>query len=401
MSSKSLFKLKIILTLAGGSLAAFLFIFLIATLPLNPANKIYELLGIKKNRVVGFQPYWLLKRADKPYEKYINTFTYFGLTLKSNGAILKLVNPQEEEPGWTTLKSKPLQKRLSQANRKHLGKSLLIHNANEATISALLKEPKQHAHNLITDVKPIMENHGLTNLNLDIESFKEASKSAQIGYTSFVKEIKKGIDENNLGTLTVEITPISLFEPRLTNAEEIGKIADYLVLMAYDFHYIHSFYTGPVSPIGGAPNVREFDVNSSLKKMLSQVPAEKIILGIPLYGYEWETLTNQPGAATIPGGGSTASNRRTTKLLSSCENCTYVFDELASQPYIIFPDEDYFHHIYYENKQSIKEKVKLAEEYKIGGLALWALGYEGDKILEPLKSYKSSFNFDPPLTIIN
>ncbi len=401
MSKKPVFILKIILALASGVLSAFLLIYLFATLPLNPTNKLYKFFGIKKNKIIGFQPFWLLKRADKPYEKYINTLTYFGLTLKSDGTILKLVNPQEEEPGWTTLKSEHFQKRLKQANKKHLINSLLIHNANEASISALLKKPEEHADNLIADVKPIMKKHNFTNLNLDIESFKKASESAQIQYTSFVKEVKNGLVENDLGTLTVEITPISLFAPRLTKVEELGKIADYLVLMAYDFHYIHSFYTGPVSPIGGAPQVREFDVKTSLQETLNKVPAEKVILGIPLYGYEWETLTNQPGAATIPGGGSTASNRRITELLASCDNCAYLFDDFARQPYLAFPDGDYFHQIYYENQRSIKEKLELAEEYKIGGVALWALGYEGKKILEPLKSYKSLFNFDPPLGIIN
>ena len=192
-----------------------------------------------------------------------------------------------------------------------------------------------------------------------------------------------------------------MIEPRLTNAEEIGKIADYLVLMAYDFHYIHSYLAGPVAPIGGVERVREYDVETALKETLNIVPPEKIILGIPLYGYEWETISDKPGAPTIPGSGATASNRRITELLASCDDCIKVFDEQAKQPYVIFPDGDCYHQIYYEDEQSIKEKLKLAEEHKIGGVALWALGYEGENLLEPLKAYKKLFYFDPSLRIIN
>ena len=364
-------------------------------------SKLYQTFGIRKPQVVGFQPFWLLQRADKPYEDYINTFTYFGLTLDSDGTIVKLVNPREEEPGWTTLRSERFQEKLNQAKKNRLNLSLLIHSSNEATISALLKEPEKHAQNFIADIGPIMQKHGFTNLNLDIESFKEASESAQQQYTAFVKEVKSEIVKKNLGTLTVELTPSSLVKPRLTNAEEIGKIADYLVLMAYDFHYIYSYLTGPVAPIGGVGKVREYDVEIALKETLNIVPPEKIILGIPLYGYEWETISDEPGAPTIPGSGATASNRRITELLTSCDDCIKAFDEQSKQPCVIFPDGDYYHQIYYENEQSIKEKLKLAEEYKIGGVALWALGYEGENLLNPLKTYKKSLDFYLPLGILN
>lgn len=405
MSIMSLGRASVIRAVVGlslGLLFGFLILFSLAKLPFRSSSKFYHLLGIKKPQVVGFQPFWLLQRADKPYEKYLSTFTYFGLTIDSDGTVVKLVNPQEEEPGWTTLKSDRFQERLNKAKKNHLKLSLLIHNSNEASISALLQEPEKHAQNLVADVAPLMQEYGFTDLNLDIESFKEATESAQKQYTSFVKAVKDGLDNNNLGTLTVEVTPISLVKPRLTNAYEIGKIADYLVLMAYDFHYIYSYLAGPVAPVGGVGIVREYDVEKALKQMLTVVPPEKIILGIPLYGYEWETISDHPGAATIPGGGATASNRRVTEeLLVSCDSCIKAFDENSKQPYVIFPDGNFFHQIYYEDENSIKEKQALAEKYNINGIALWALGYEGENILKPLKSYKNSFDFNPPLAVIN
>lgn len=374
------FIIKAFVGLILGVLFGLFIIFLIPILP--------------KQQIIGFQPYWLLQKADKPYEKYINVYTYFGLILDRDGRIVKLVNPQEEEPGWTALKSGGFQK-------NHLKSSLLIHNSDEASISALLQAPESHARNLVADVLPIMQKYGFTDLNLDIESFTEASASAQQQYTAFIKELKKGIDKNNLGTLTVEITPISLVTSRLINAQEIGKIADYLVLMAYDFHYAGSYVAGPVAPLGGGGKVAEFDITTALKETLNVVPRRKVILGIPLYGYEWETISDKPGAPTIPGGGATASNRRITALLKSCRNCVKGFDELAQQPYIIFQDNDDFHQIYYEDEKSVLQKLKLAKDSNIAGVALWALGYEGQNILNPLKDYKNSLDFDPPLRIVN
>lgn len=396
------FVIKLFLSVSAGALAGVFLLFL-AKSYLRFDHKILKTFGIKKPQIVGFQPFWLLQKAKKTYKDYINVFTCFGLTLDTDGTILKLVNPQEEEPGWTTIKKESFQEKLKKTKGDRLKLSLLLHNSNEASISALLKEPEKHAKNLIADVAPIMQKYGFTDLNLDIESFKEASESAQKQMTTFVREVKKGMDEENLGTLTVEINPTALVKTRLIKAEEIGKIADYLVLMAYDFHYIYSYITGPVAPMGGAGKVREYDIETALEEMLNTVPPEKIILGIPLYGYEWETLSDKPGAATIPGGGATASNRRVSELLSSCDNCLKTVDPLSGQPYVIFPepDNDYFHQIYYEDEDSLKQKLELAKKYKIAGVALWALGYEGESILRPLKAYKNSFDFNPSLSIID
>ena len=314
----------------------------------------------------------------------------------------KQLNSLEGEKANAILKEDyNLEVKLKQAQKNHLKSSLLIQNINETSISTLLKEPEKHAQNLIVDVLPIMQKYGFTDLNLDIESFVEASESAQQQYTAFIKEVKKGIDENNLGTLTVEITPVSLVAPRLINVKEIGKIADYLVLMAYDFHYTGSYLTGPVAPMGGEGKVREYDINTALIETLNVVSPRKVILGIPLYGYEWETISDKPGAPTIPGSGATASNRRITEMLKSCTNCVKGFDELAQQPYIVFPDSEGYHQVYYEDEKSIQAKIGLAKEYQIAGVALWALGYEGNNLLDPLKTYKKSFDFDPSLGIIN
>ncbi len=374
---------------------------LLPHLPREFSNQINQTLGINQPKVIGFQPFWLLARADRPYEDFINTYTYFELTLDNDGSIHKLVNPQEEEPGWTTLRTERFQEKLTKLQKQDVQASLLIHSANDATISALLKDPEKHAQNLVAETSPLMKEYGFNDLNLDIESFKPASQSAQLAYTQFVKEVKNGLEQEDLGTLSVEITAISLFEPRLTQVEELGKIADYIVLMAYDFHYIRSYFTGPVSPVSGAPEVRELDVEMTLQETLDKVPAEKVILALPFYGYEWETISDQPGAATIPGGGATASHERIMELVNDCPECSLEYDETARQPYIIFPDGEFYHQIYFESQRSLQEKIELAEKYELGGVALWALGYEGEGLLEPLADYKSSVNFNPALGIVD
>ncbi|MBI3888150.1 hypothetical protein HY310_03740, partial [Candidatus Microgenomates bacterium] len=62
----------------------------------------------------------------------------------------------------------------------------------------------------------------------------------------------------------------------------------------------------------------------------------------------------------------------------------------ASSEFIVFKDEktNTYHQIFVPNQNSMQEKIDLAKKYDLAGIALWALGYEGETILEPLENYR-------------
>ena len=370
-----------ILFLVAGALSAVAFIYILGTSPVRFDNPILTSVGIEKPEIVGFLPYWLISKADKDYSKYITTLTYFGLTIDRDGHIQKLVNSQEEEPGWTTLKNNTFK-------RYNAKQSLLVISGDDGVIGDMIADPVTSAKNLVADVAPVMKQYGFTDLNLDIESFMEASESARQNFTTFVRAVKTGIG----ASVTIDIIPISLVKQKLYDAKALGEIVDRVVLMTYDYHYSGSFTSGAVAPIGGAGTKSEYDVETAVKEAVKAIPANKILLGIPLYGYQWETVNSAPESATIPGGSSTASTRRIEEIMAACATCSAVMDPVAKQPYLVYPENDYFNQIYYENEASMKEKIALAQKYHLGGVALWALGYEDNSILNSLSSYKNTLD---------
>src|SRR3989338_4590360 len=127
-------------------------------------------LGLQKPVVMGFLPYWLLDKDNKDYSPYLDTVSYFGLTIDADGTIEKYTNPGETEPGWLTLKSKKINSILEFTKQKNLKRSLVVFSGNQEKIGRLMENPEDHAKNLVEEISPILTKYGFTDLNIDIES---------------------------------------------------------------------------------------------------------------------------------------------------------------------------------------------------------------------------------------
>ncbi len=382
--------LIILLGITAGLLIGYWIIFYTSLFPFRIQSSPNVLLSplSPKKQVIGFLPYWLLDNASLDYSKYISTLTYFGLRIDSDGTILRLTTPTQGEPGFVALNSGKVEPFLEAAENKNVSLSLLVSNGDSVSIDRLMDDPIRHAQNFVADVTPLLEQYKFTDLNLDIEYTQTATLAAQTKFTQFVQEIRK--DLNKQITLTAEITGNDVIRNDLIDPKAVGKIADYIVLMAYDFHSPTSFVSGPVAPLSGAGIVSEYDVTSAAEKALLQIPSSKLILGVPLYGYEWQTLSPNPRSADVPNSGVTASNRRAENLISTCTNCSLSTDTQADEKYLTFFDAsaNVYHLIFYPDKNSTLAKINLANNLDLGGLALWALGYEGETILQPLIGYR-------------
>ena len=340
-----------------------------------------------KKVIIGFLPYWLLNNASEDYSKYVTTLAYFGVRVDQNGNIQKLLNPTQEEPGWNALRSGKLDNFFANALRNNVSLSLMVASGDVNAINGLISDPKNHAKNLVSDLKPIIEKYKFSDINLDIENTQIASPEARANFTEFISEVKRGLPSQ---TITVEIAPTDPLKHNLIDISAVSKIADNIVLMAYDYHSTTSYVTGPVAPLSGAGISSEYDVTAAIEKSLDLIPPQKLILGIPLYGYEWESLSDVPRSAVIPNTGVVASNRRAEDLLSICSSCSATLDKDADEKYITYFDQNFndYHTIFYPDENSTEAKIKIVNNFQLEGLALWALGYEGNNILNPLISYK-------------
>ena len=91
----------------------------------------------------------------------------------------------------------------------------------------------------------------------------------------------------------------------------------------------------------------------------------------------------------IPSTGLIISNKRAEEFLQDCDLCKTEFDSIDREMNVIYPDvrTGFYHQIFYPGIESMSSKLALADKYNLSGVALWALGYEGKSILQPLSGW--------------
>jgi len=58
------------------------------------------------------------------------------------------------------------------------------------------------------------------------------------------------------------------------------------------------------------------------------------------------------------------------------ENFANTWSEITKSPYIVYEEHGQLFQIQYENTLSLKLKLDLVNQSYLGGIAIWALGYE-------------------------
>ncbi|MBS1855498.1 MAG: hypothetical protein JST11_09050 [Acidobacteria bacterium] len=147
----------------------------------------------------------------------------------------------------------------------------------------------------------------------------------------------------------------------------LGRDADFLSIMAYPQH---GAFSAP-GPLAGLPWVRGIAGYTR-----SAMPARKISLGVPLYGFHW----------VMPAGadrwrGRTSLYAATAPVLAA-NPAEWVDTEGA--PRIAFTDAAGRHELWYEDSRSIAGKLALASARRLAGISGWALGQEDPGVWDVL-----------------
>ena len=225
---------------------------------------------------------------------------------------------------------------------------------------------------------------GVDGINVD---FEKISDECGEHYIQFIRELSVRCRQNGL------VLSVDNYVPKGYNMQydrkEQGIVADYVIIMGYDEYFAGSPEAGPVSSYNF--------VKEGIEETLKEVPANKIISGIPFFTRLWketpkteEELESQEGtddAQYTMKVESEAMGMDTAKAQVEQAGAEIIWDKEAGQNYATWEVEGSTYKIWLEDEQSIEPKLKLMKENKLAGTAAWALGQENAEIWNLILKY--------------
>lgn len=221
---------------------------------------------------------------------------------------------------------------------------------------------------LANQIVEAIEKYNLDGVNVDLENLTEVDREK---YTDFVRILSEKMPEGKTLAVAVAANPNG-YETGWHGSYDYAKLgmySDYLMIMAYDEHY-QGGTQGPVA---------SYDfVEDSIKYALKYVPSEKVVVGLAFFGRYWN--------AQDVGGRGVAFTLIEKIFEDYPPTITYdeesktmigtihVSKKQANEDEYIFAAGTY--NFYYENEETIKEKIRLVEKYNLKGTGSWALGQE-------------------------
>lgn len=280
-------------------------------------------------------------RTSMPYVDFLTPFTY-GLTYSGNLLNLddeKLINIAREYETKAAMHISTLDE--SDRFDSNLASNIL----SNADLQEILYE----------DVRRVAKEKGYSAIDIDFE-YINGSESEE--YANFVAK---------LGTLGYPVIVAAAPKTSATqrgqlyeghNYRLLGQAADYLFVMTYEWGYTY----GPPLPVAPIQNVRRV-----LDYAVTEVAPEKILLGIPNYGYDWKLPFVQGTSRATSIG-----NRQAVEIARE-KRAEIMFDETAQTPYFNYTDQSGEHIVWFENARSIKAKFDLVNSYNLAGMGYWNL----------------------------
>ncbi len=286
-----------------------------------------------------------------PYLTYLSIFTY---GLRENGS---LIPPDGDEDGVIRLAAeydvRPLMMLTSLTENGTFSNELVNHILGDRTIWERLAD----------DVIIRIRQEGYRGLDIDFEYISPEYRDV---YPEFLSYMREALEPYGL-PLFVSLAPkTSADQPGLLYEAHqyglIGESVDYALLMTYEWGYTYG-PPMPVSPIN--------EVEKVIRYAETEIPTEKLLLGIPNYAYDWPLpyVRGKTEADAISNIGAVERAQEKDAMISYDDTTETPFYTYYTRPPI--GGENIQHVVWFDDARSMEAKLRLVDSFDLYGFSVW------------------------------
>ena len=314
---------------------------------------------LKPHEVFGFAPYWTLATSSGFDLTDLTTVAYFGVDAAGDGSLI------QSDPGWNGYQSQALADLISRAHAAGDRVVLSVECFDQPSLDRLTRDPAAQAK-LADNLIAATAAKAMDGLNIDFEGLGSSDRAGMVGLIRYLSSRVRAANQH--WQLTVDTYAGSATDSNgFFDVASMAPAVDAFFVMAYDMY--QSGVASPTAPLQG-PGASD---ESAVEAYASVVPASKVILGVPFYGYQWQTSSNGPRAQATSGPVPISYGQ----LLSA--SLPIYWDAQGQVPWTAYQDgQQQWHEVYFDDPQSVALKAQAADYAHLLGVGIWALGMDGN-----------------------
>lgn len=217
---------------------------------------------------------------------------------------------------------------------------------------------------IIRNVLAYASIYKLDGINIDFENIYKSDKDA---YTQFVREFYPLAKEQGLYvSVDVSVPDGSDTWSKCFDRKALAESVDYVCLMTYDQHWASSPNAGSTAELSW--------VEENLQKTLTEVPAEKLLLGVPLYTRLWSQSKEDGKLSSVVLGVQSAwSNVEDNEAVVA-------WNDVSGQYQTSYEKEGTTYQMWIEDKNAVNMKTSLIHKYDLAGACVWAANFADENV---------------------
>lgn len=344
----------------------------------------------KKYEVFGFAPYWTINKLNTVSFETLTTLAYFDIPVDGEG------NFVEDSPGYQTFITQKATNLFKKAHKNGTRVVVTFTQMNNPDIEDLMTNEKAQDE-FIKKAVSLVKKRGLDGANIDFEYVGNPGSDLRNKFTLFTyKFTKKMHQEIPDSKVTVSVYASSVRHPKIYDVGKLSKFSDGIFMMAYDFATKTSDTAMPTSPLYGFKNGKYwYDISTAVDDFLSVMDRDKLILGLPWYGYDYPVEEPKVKADTYqgyyyyywwwgrrylgwaPGPGSQVQTYANSQNKVKAEKTGW--DEDGKIGWKAYFENGVWRMFFMEDVKSLEIKYDFAKQKNLAGVGVWALGFEDGK----------------------
>jgi spore germination protein YaaH len=312
---------------------------------------------LSSHEVFGFVPYWSLDQSAGFSVAGLTTLDYFSVGINSNGTL------DESGSGWNGYESQALSTLITKAHAAGIRVVLTVNDFDQHSLDALTSSPVAAA-TLAEALIAAVQTKNLDGVNLDLEGSGNADQAGLTRLVTTASDALHQVDPH--WQVTMDTYASSAGDPGgFYNVAALANVVDGFFVMEYSPNVAAGAQA--TSPLTSSL----FSDRTTIQQYAAVVPADKVILGVPLYGEDWPTTDNTLGA-TATGPVTTLTDSQ----IEGAGNPTY-WDPFTESAWTAYQIGNQWHETFFDNPTSMYQIALLVRQYGLGGVGTWALDAGG------------------------